>query len=229
MTYAERVHRWNGWYDDLPDRWRFQLILWPLLLIATINMMLTIANGFPFGLLMLVAILALAVVRIPYKVGFVKPQPGSEHTEQTVHLGRVDWAWNLNQRYDALPEWRRFWIFPAVLIVAGGINMALTLGNGFPFGLLFLLALLIMVAIRAPYVWGWLSPPGDTPTPSLRVSHDTTPSMPAFSQPAFAPAAAPIAAAPATPMAPPANQPPTIEHGAPEPPPVRHEDDAARP
>jgi hypothetical protein len=34
--------------------------------------------------------------------------------------------------------------------------MLLTIGYGFPFGLIFLLALLGMVAVRAPYAHGWL-------------------------------------------------------------------------
>ena len=223
MTYAERAQRWNEWYDGLPDRWRFQVVLWPLLLLGTINMVLTISNGFPFGLLVILGILLLAVVRVPYLTGR-RPARGGEQPERTVHLGRVDWAWGLNQRYDAMPEWRRFWVFPAVLVVAGAINMALTLANGFPFALLFLLALLVMVAIRAPYAWGWLTPPpgrAATAAPSLRVARDTTPSMPAF---------APLGGAPAPEHATPehlASEHLASEHNAPEP--LASEPVAARP
>ena len=158
MSFTDRSRRWNEWYDALPDTWRFQVVLWPLLLIGTINMILTIRSGFPFGLLVILAILVLAFVRLPYNAkrgdGPVTRRP--ERVEPLAHVG---WAWRLNRWYDGLPEWRRFWIMPAVLVVAGGLNMALTLGGHFPFALLFLLALLAMVAIRAPYVWGWLAPP----------------------------------------------------------------------
>ena len=44
---------------------------------------------------------------------------------------------------------------------AGIINMLLTIGNGFPFGLLFLLAILALVAVRGPYAAGWLVPPAE--------------------------------------------------------------------
>ena len=46
-----------------------------------------------------------------------------------------------------------------MLGTAGALNMILTLSNGFPFGLLFLLALLALIAIRGPHVAGWLAPP----------------------------------------------------------------------
>lgn len=184
MTYTERARRWNDWYDAQPDRWRFQLILWPLLLIGTINMMLTIATGFPFGLLVVLAIIVLAVVRWPHRAS-ARPKPDADRGGRALRLGRADWVWHLNRRYDAMPEWRRFWVFPVVLIVAGAINMALTLAGSFPFALLFLLALLVLVALRAPYAWGWLTPPPahqaeDRAVGEPLVGHDTTPAVPAL-------------------------------------------------
>ena len=48
MNYADRLARWNSWYDHAPESWRFQMVvLWPLLAIGAINMLLTIAIGFP--------------------------------------------------------------------------------------------------------------------------------------------------------------------------------------
>jgi len=76
----------------------------------------------------------------------------------TFQIEGAHWVVDLNRRYDAMPESRRFWVFPAVLVIAGAVNMLLTIGNGFPFGLLFLLALLALVAIRAPYAAGWFKP-----------------------------------------------------------------------
>ena len=182
MTYAERSHRWNQWYDGLPERWRFQVLLWPLLLIGTLNMMLTIASGFPFGLLLILAIMFLAFVRIPYKTRLLA-EPSEASPERTVRLGRIDWMWELNTRYDAMPEWRRFWVVPTILLVAGALNMALTLGGGFPFGLLFLLALLVVVGLRAPYVWGWL-----TPVPDERLLGTDVPSIASAPPSAMSPA-----------------------------------------
>ncbi len=69
------------------------------------------------------------------------------------------WLIDLNQRYEAMPDPRRIWVYPAVLLIAGAINMMLTIHYGFPFGLLFLLALLALVAVRAPYTAGRLRPP----------------------------------------------------------------------
>ena len=70
-------------------------------------------------------------------------------------MKRYPWVLNLNRWYDALPESRRLWVFPAVLLIGGATNMKLTIAFGFPFGLLFLLTLLLLVAVRAPYTAGW--------------------------------------------------------------------------
>jgi hypothetical protein len=58
-----------------------------------------------------------------------------------------------------MPELRRFWVFPVILLVAGTLNMLLTIWAGFPFGLIFLLAIFALVAMRAPYAAGLLKSP----------------------------------------------------------------------
>lgn len=164
MTYAERIVRWNRWYDDAPPDWRFSLVLWPLLALGAINMWLTIGFGFPFALLVILGILFVLAIRVPHVLGWVRPD--GEAVPPRFQIEGGSWVRDLNHRYDAMPETRRFWIFPAILLIAGGINMALTIANGFPFGILFLLVLLVLVAIRAPYAAGWFAPS------SFAVSHD---------------------------------------------------------
>ena len=185
MNYAERLVRWNRWYDTAPEQWRFQLVLWPLLLLGAINMMLTIWAGVPFALLVVLGIIFLAVVRIPYGLGWVTPSEAAED-QARFQMHSAGWAVDLNRRYDAMPESRRFWVFPAVLVIAGAINMLLTIGNGFPFGLLFLLALLALVAIRAPYVAGWFGREEAHPVmpTSPEIEHRHTPEIASESPPA---------------------------------------------
>ena len=176
MTFAERVTDWNHWYDGLPQEWRFQLILWPLVILGVINMLLSLSSvGFPFGLLVLLGILFVAAVRVPFILGWVTPAhalPSGEPGAPRLAIGGAgaDWIAGLNERYEAVPESRRFWIFPAILLIAGAINMQLTISYGWSFGLLFLLALLAIVVVRAPYVHGLLrSPPADSaPAPALQ-------------------------------------------------------------
>jgi hypothetical protein len=159
MTFGERFHRWNIWYDELPREWRFQFVLWPLIALGAINVLLTVSSRFPFGLLLILGIIFIAAVRVPYMLDRPVLANGariaSKHRSK-FQISGFDWLIELNQRYEAMPELRRFWVFPIVLLIAGAINMLLTIGNRFPFGLLFLLALLAMVAGRAPYVAGWL-------------------------------------------------------------------------
>jgi len=177
MTVAERLYRWNRWYDGLPQEWRFHFILWPLIALGAVNMMLSLSIRFPFGLLVLIGVLCVAAVRVPYTLGWITPAealPTGEPGTQKLEIGGAgaDWLVGLNRRYEAMPEERRFWVFPAILAIAGAVNMLLTINNGFPFGLIFLIVLLAVIVMRAPYAYGWLRPPssGDMPAPALR--HD---------------------------------------------------------
>lgn len=161
MTSSERLQRWNGWFDRLPQEWRFQAVLWLLIAVGALNMLLTIAIGFPFALLLLVGILCLAVIRAPYVLGWIVPAetvPSSGPNAWKFEIGNADWLIDVNRRYDAMPEFKRVWLVVAILLVAGAINMVLTIDSAFPFGLLLLLVLLALVVVRAPYVGGVLKP-----------------------------------------------------------------------
>jgi hypothetical protein len=171
MSAAERMTAWNRWYDTVPTEWRFQFILWSLLALGTINMFLTVATGFPFALLVLLGILFIAVVRVPYVFGWMGPSAGE--AAPTFQIQNANWLIDINHRYDALPESRRLWVYPAVLLIAGAVNMMLTIRFGFPFGLLFLLALLALVVIRAPFTAGWLrATPLPAPQDQAFVTHE---------------------------------------------------------
>lgn len=155
---AEQLVQWNQWYDRAPPDWRFQVVLWPLLALGAINLLLTVWVGFPFALLVVLGIAFVAAVRVPYVLGWVVPGGGTVVEGSAPAMFQIEganWIVDLNRRYDALPEIQRFLVFPAILLIAGAINMMLTISRGFPFGLLFLLALLILVGIRAPYAAGW--------------------------------------------------------------------------
>jgi hypothetical protein len=160
MTYADRLIRWNRWYDSTPEDWHPHIVLWPLAFAGFINMQLSIASGFPFGVLVLLGLLVIASIRLPYKRGWIVPPPeAAGDVGATFNFGRADWVYEINQRYEAVPEDRRFFVIPAILIVAGTLNLILTAARGWAFGGLFLLALLAVLLIRLPFVWGMLLPP----------------------------------------------------------------------
>jgi hypothetical protein len=152
MTNADRLQRWNHWYEQTPELWRFQIIVWTLLLVGAVNMLLTIAVGFPFALLVGIAIAAIAAVRVPYVLGWVR---NGDHAGPRLEIGAPSWVLQVNRWYDGLDEQQRPLVLLAALAIPGAINMWLTFAGGFPFGLLFLLAVLAVVAIRAPYTAGW--------------------------------------------------------------------------
>lgn len=195
MTAADRVYSWNRWYDGLREEWRFQFVLWPLIALGALNMVLSIAFQFPFGLLVLLGILFFATVRVFYILSWIKSTDAGQLGEPgplKFEISGAAWLVEINQRYDAIPEQRRFWVFPAILVIAGAINMLLSISTGFPFGLLFLLALLALAAMRAPYTAGLLELPPSSGRPALAAADDADlahlPPMPAATRHSFEPA-----------------------------------------
>ncbi len=151
---------------------RFQLVAWTLVVIGAVNMLLTIAFGFPFGLLLVLAIAAMAVVRVPHALGWLRTGDEAAAAAGGGGAARMEieapsWVHDVNRWYDGLPEARRPLVLLAALAIPGALNMLLTIAAGFPFGLLFLLALLALIAIRAPYVAGWYKEPAAAPAPAL--------------------------------------------------------------
>ena len=149
--------RVNRSYDGVPETLRMAIVPIVLIVVGGINMALTISRGFPFALLFMLALALILAIRAPYVLGWI--HGGTGDTPPHVKLHGFDWLYNLNRRYDALPEMQRFAIVPAVLILTGWLNMSLTIAGRFPFGLLFLIALLAVVFFRVPYAQGWLAEP----------------------------------------------------------------------
>ncbi|MBL6077412.1 hypothetical protein JMJ56_05285 [Belnapia sp. T18] len=160
MTYAERVQHWNRLYDQAPEDLRFNVVAGAVVLIGAVNMWLTVEIGFPFALLVILAIAALVAVRLPHAMGWVRPHPEQPGRAQ-MRIEGADSLYRWNLWYDGLTEPQRSAVLLVILLGAGIVNMLLTIGNGFPFGLLFLLAILALVAVRGPYAAGWLVPPAE--------------------------------------------------------------------
>jgi hypothetical protein len=155
----ERLIAVNHWYDRLAKDLRFQFVLWPLLFLGVLNMMMTIALRFPFGLLVVLGLVAAAAIRVPYVLGFLGPRaviPADHNNAPPIVIKGDGWIGTLNRRYDRMPELARFWVLPVILLVAGLLNMLLTIAHWFPFGLLFLIVVVALVVIRLPYVKGWV-------------------------------------------------------------------------
>lgn len=164
MSYADRLQHWNRLYDQAPEDLRFHVVVWGVVAIGALNMLLTVSVGFPFGLLVILAIAALLTIRLPAALGWVKTSAGDgEGGTARLEIEGADGLYRLNRWYDRLSEVQQIGVLMAVLLGAGVINMLLTIFGGFPFGLLFLLALLALVAIRGPYKAGWLKPPAEGP------------------------------------------------------------------
>jgi hypothetical protein len=174
MTEMDRLYRWNRWYDEQPESWRSSLIIWGLVVIAAFNTALTIWTGFPLLLLVVLALIGLALVRVPYKAGWLRVESGEGDAPARMQIEAPRWVHDANAWYDSLPEGRRPLVVLTILVVAGAINMLLTFSSGFAFGLLFLLVFLALIAIRVPYTSGWLKP---MPA-SMMLAQPASPAMP---------------------------------------------------
>src|SRR4051812_8610381 len=155
----ERLIAVNHWYDRLPEDWQARVVVWPLLFLGVLNMVMTVALRFPFGLLVILGIAATVAIRLPYVLGLLGPRavaPEDRNNAPPLVISGSSWIGRVNQKYQAVPERLRFWIIPVILLLAGMINMLLSFHHLFPFGLLFLLAVLGLCAIRGPYVAGWV-------------------------------------------------------------------------
>ncbi len=153
----DQLRRWNRWYDELPELLRFPVVLGLLVLVGAINLALTISTRFPFGLLVLLAILVLAAIRLPYLIGASNPARSDwgEPAPAPPAPAPAGWAGGFNRWYESFPELWRFQLIVWALVVVGALNMALTIGGRFPFGFLVLLAVIVIAAIRVPHVMGW--------------------------------------------------------------------------
>lgn len=175
MTNADRLQRWNLWYEQTPEKWRFQFVLWILLIVGAVNMLLTVAVGFPFALLVGIAIAIMAAIRVPYALGWLRTEStaAAAGADARMEIEAPSWVIRLNRWYDSLDDMQRALVLLAALAIPGMLNMLLTFAGGFPFGLLFLLALLAVLAIRAPYTAGWLKEAPDTAAPTLAAAPET--------------------------------------------------------
>jgi hypothetical protein len=160
MEQSGSIERWNRLYDEAPPHLRFQALVWGLVAVGALNMLLTIWFNFPFGLLLVAAMAAMAWIRVAPQLNLVpkgSDAPGSSWTaapatrEAPPPEMPMTFA-SLNQWLDGLPEFQRLGIYIAVLTVVGAINMLLTIHGEFPFGLLFLLAFALLAWIRGPWV-----------------------------------------------------------------------------
>jgi hypothetical protein len=135
MTNADRLQRWNQMYDQTPERWRFQLAVWALVAIGVVNMLLTVAVGFPFALLVGLAIVAMAVVRVPYALGWLRADGGTAGGgggAARMEITAPAWVLRANRWYDGLDETQAPVRVLAALAIPGAITMLLTFATGLP-------------------------------------------------------------------------------------------------
>ena len=146
MYRMDGLYRWNAWFDAQTPSFRFDLAIWAVVALGLLNLLLTMAFGMAFGLLVLVGLVAANLARLPYALGEL-PQPAGG--------GAPAGAWRLegwHRRITETPD-------DVVSLPTLGIALAAILGMGSlaalsakagpAFGILFILAVVnALVVIR---------------------------------------------------------------------------------
>lgn len=122
--------RANRWYDEAPEGWRFKLVVWGLVALGALNMLLTIVVRFPFGLMLLLAIIVLTAIRLPYALGWLKPAdaategaPGDAPVQAAwFEVEPPGWVLSLNHWYDDHSEFGRMAIMLGTVVAIGAVN-----------------------------------------------------------------------------------------------------------
>ncbi|RYI22942.1 MAG: hypothetical protein EON48_07925 [Acetobacteraceae bacterium] len=161
MNGLDQLYRWNAWFDAQTPRDRFDLAVWAVVILGLLNLLLTLALGMAFGLLLLLGLILANVARLPYALGELPPPATAAHLAGAERLQ----AWH--RRITAAPD-------HVVSLPILGVALAAILGMGSlaalstkagpGFGILFILAVVNALVVIRGHVPAKL-PPEAVPVP----------------------------------------------------------------
>jgi hypothetical protein len=151
----------NRWFDALPYQDQFLAAFWSSIFGLAAILIIVLYTGAPFGILVGAAVLVTMIPRVIYRFGYMVPSPWlppAPPGPSRIEITAPDWAFVLNRWFDAKEPHERIIIVAGATIALFAFNMLLHGVLGFPFGLLFLLAGLVLGALRVGHHYGWLVP-----------------------------------------------------------------------
>jgi hypothetical protein len=168
MTLSDRVYLYNRWFDRLPEHTQFLAAFWTALGITGVLLTIYFFLGWPFDFMAGLVTLVIMGPRVAFKFGLIDHAPNlppPEPGEARIAVKVPDWVFELNHRWDALPEMYRGAAVMAGIIGGLAVNLLLNWIIGLPVGLLLMLALLVLGWARVVYVYGWAVPAVEGGTP----------------------------------------------------------------
>jgi hypothetical protein len=155
------VYQKNRWFDDLPYQEQFLTAFWSSIFGLAFILLIVLYTGAPFGILVGAAVAVTMIPRVIYRFGYMEPSPWlppAPPGPSKVEIIAPDWAFSLNHWFENKPSHERIVYVAGATIALFAFNMLLHGVLGFPFGLLFLVVVLILAMVRVGYHYGWLVP-----------------------------------------------------------------------
>jgi hypothetical protein len=86
MNGMDQLYRWNAWFDEQTPKYRFDLAIWAVVVLGLLNLLLTMAFGMAFGLLLLLGLILANLARLPYALGELPTPAAAGDPVGTVRL-----------------------------------------------------------------------------------------------------------------------------------------------
>ena len=157
MNGMDELYRWNAWFDAQTPNYRFDLAIWAVVALGLLNLLLTLAFGMAFGLLLLLGLILANVARLPYALGDLPPPAAAGDPTGAASL--QTWHRRIVEAPNAVVSLPIFGIALAAIFGMGSLA-ALSAKAGPAFGILF-----ILTAVNALAVIRGHSPARPQPAP----------------------------------------------------------------
>ena len=166
MHVADQLYRWNAWLDGAQPGCRFDLAVWGFAALGLLNLLLTVAFGLSFGILLFIALVMLNLLRLPYALGEL---PAAEGPPEGA--ARLE-TWHRQIVAMPAPVFSLPTLGLALAAIVGiGALGSMTSRHGLPFGVLFLLTMLnalVLLRGRTPLA----APPARDIRPRAAIGQD---------------------------------------------------------
>ena len=175
MGGMEQLYRWNAWFDAQTPNYRFDLAIWAVVVLGLVNLLLTMACGMAFGLLLLLGLILANLARLPYALGEL-PRPAAAGDPAGAMRLRA-WHRRIAEAPDTVVSLPILGMALAAILGMGSLA-ALSAKAGPAFGILFILTAVNALAVIRGHVPARPQlNPAVQPQPTLAIEDQRQPSQ----------------------------------------------------
>jgi hypothetical protein len=149
MNGMDQLYRWNAWFDEQTPKYRFDLAIWAVVVLGLLNLLLTMAFGMAFGLLLLLGLILANLARLPYALGELPTPAAAGDPVGTVRLQALHRR--ITEAPDTVVSLPILGVALAAILGMGSLA-ALSAKAGPAFGILFILTAVNALAVIRGHV-----------------------------------------------------------------------------